>query len=89
MKPGGVARIACAATEEVAVVVAETLPAIAASSSDIRHKLKVAARSGSKLENMRAARERLGVQREHGHGAAGSTAGAHAIARRITTGDQA
>jgi hypothetical protein len=36
------------------------LPAIVASSSDIRHKLKAAACSGSKLANMHAARARLG-----------------------------
>lgn len=88
VKQGGIARIACAATGEIAAVVAETLPAIEASSSDIRHKLKVAARSGSKLENMRAARERLTQLHEHALDGTGTTAGAHAVGRPTATGGQ-
>jgi hypothetical protein len=60
VKPGGMERIATAATAEIADIVVEALPAIMASSSDIRHKLTAASRSGSKLASMYAARKRLG-----------------------------
>lgn len=58
VKPDGLARISRAATADIAGTVAEALPAIFACSSDIRHKLAAAARSGSKLDNMRALRGR-------------------------------
>ncbi|MEO8998336.1 MAG: hypothetical protein ABI227_05890 [Rhodanobacter sp.] len=60
VKPGGIARIATAAAAAIADIVDEALPAIMASSCDIRHKLKAASRSGSKLASMHAARELLG-----------------------------
>lgn len=58
VKPGGRARIAHAATDEIAATLIDALPAIKASSSAIRHVLKAAAQSGSKLANMHAVRER-------------------------------
>lgn len=88
VKQGGIARIACAATEEIAAVVAETLPAIAASSSDIRHKLKVAARSGSKLERMHAAREQLRQAPRRAAEGISAPEAAHVIGRPIATGEQ-
>lgn len=60
VKPGGIARIATTAAADIADTVAAALPAIMASSSDIRHKLTAASRSGSKLASMHAAREQLG-----------------------------
>jgi hypothetical protein len=60
VKSGGIARIATAATSDIAETVAESLQAIMASSSDIRHKLKQASRHGSKIENMCAARKLTG-----------------------------
>ena len=82
VKPGGMARIAHAATDEIAVTVAEALPAILASSSaDLRHKLAEASRSGSKLTNVHAVRGQM----EQGAGIApepaDSRAGAHVTAR--------
>jgi hypothetical protein len=59
VKPGGLARTAAAAAADIAEIVAGALPAIRASSSDIRHKLTAASHFGSKLANMGAARERL------------------------------
>ncbi len=88
VKQGGIARIACAATEEIAAVVAETLPAIAASSSDIRHKLKVAARSGSKLESMHAAREQLRQAPRRAAEGIGAPGTAHVRERPIAIGEQ-
>ena len=60
VKPGGIARIATAAAGDIADTVAEALPAIMASSSDIRHKLSAASLSGSKLANIHAVRGQLG-----------------------------
>jgi hypothetical protein len=60
VKPGGMARITQAATEQVATAVAEALPAIIASSgADLRHKLAEASRCGSKLKNAHAMREQM------------------------------
>lgn len=49
VKEGGEARVTHAATEELAARVAEVLPAIVASNSDIRSKLRDAAQTGTKL----------------------------------------
>jgi len=54
VKEGGEARVANASSEEVAAAVAEVLPAIVASSSDIRSKLRHAARTGTKLNKPHA-----------------------------------
>ena len=49
VKPGGIPRLARAVGAQLAETVAEALPQIKASSSDIRHKLKTAAVTGSKI----------------------------------------
>ena len=54
VKEGGEARVAHASSGEVAARVAEVLPAIVASSSDIRSKLRDAARTGTKLNKPHA-----------------------------------
>jgi len=82
VKPGGMARIARAATDDIAAAVAEALPAIVASgSADLRHKLAEASRSGSKLANMHAARGRMGQTAGVAPALASSPAAAHAGAR--------
>lgn len=58
VKPGGTARVARAATDEIAAAVAVALPEIMASgSADLRHKLTEASKCGSKLASMHAVRE--------------------------------
>lgn len=88
VKPGGMARIAHAATDEIAATVAEALPAIMASSSaDLRHKLAEACLSGSKLANMRAAREGMGHAAGVSRAPVSTSAAAHAVLRTGGIGD--
>lgn len=54
VKEGGEARVAHASTEDLATRVGLVLPDIVASNSDIRSKLRDAARTGTKLNGPRA-----------------------------------
>jgi hypothetical protein len=87
VKPGGIRRIATAATEKIADTVTQRLPAIMASSSDIRHKLVAASRSGSKLANMHAARERMTQAAEVAPKPSRTSAAAYAASRSGYVGD--
>jgi hypothetical protein len=82
VKPSGMARIAHASTVDIAVSVAKALPAIMASSgADLRHKLVAASRCGSKLVNMRAAREGTTLAAEAVPECTCGPATAHAVSR--------
>lgn len=60
VKLGGKERIGAAISEQRSSVICAVTPEIVARHCDIRHKLKAASRSGSKLVNMHAVREQLG-----------------------------
>lgn len=88
VKPGGTARVARAATDEIAAAVAVALPEIIASgSADLRHKLIAAAKSGSKLASMHAAREFKGRVAGAVPVSASSQAAARAVSPSSGIGD--
>jgi len=88
VKPGGMARIAHAATHEIAAAVAKAFAAILiASGVDLQHKLAEASRSGSKLAKMRAARDCMAQMATAAFPPASSPAAAHAASRSVSIED--